>query len=318
MRHVHQFPRTLVIIPLCLVALLSACSTTTTPVVSNPPSQQATATGAPTVTTVPAAPPTAVPSPTSAPVTSCAMVSGFGSAGAIGAGSHFTEVSFPAHTVGFVQQTFEDNSFQFRIISACTNGTTTSAIRSYFASGLPPTGFAQSSTFPYHGSESSGCGDPDCWFKGTAHPSFEASRYISLEAITAVGSVVTYNLRLSITPLVFNNITIPGSNYYDFDLVDNTDVWWEQVTSTERAMAPVNGAKVANIGVTNFTNVTAAQLKGLSYSTTGIDGNNDSTNKLVAGDVWAVHTDGGHYVKVKVVTYAFNIVIDYVLYDYSF
>lgn len=315
MRHPHQFPRALAIITLCLVALLSACSTTTVTVVGNP-------TSLPTVTTATAAPTavqsTATPSPTSAPITSCAAVSGFGSAGAISAGSHFSEVGFPAHTVGFVKQTFENNSFQFRIISACTNGTTTSAINSYFSSGLPSTGFAQSSTFPYHGNASSACGDPYCWFKGTAHPSFQASRYISLEGVTAVGSVVTYNLRLCITPLIFNNITINGTDTYDFDLVDNTDVWWDQVTSTQRAMAPANGATLANIGVTNFANVTAVQLQGLSYSNTPIDGNNDSTNKLVNGDVWAVHTDGGHFAKVLVVTYGYNIVLDYVLYDYSF
>jgi hypothetical protein len=317
MRYSPKFPRTPAIIALCLVALLSACSTTTTTVVNNPPSQPSSAVTGPIATPAPSQPTTA-PAPTAIPVTSCAMAPGFGSAGSISAGSHFSEVTFPASTVGYVQQTLEDNSFQFRIISACTNGTTTSAIHSYFASGLPPSGFAQSSTYPYHGNASSACGDPYCWYKGSAHPSFQASRYISLESVKAVGSVVTYNLRLSITPLVFNNITINGTFEYDFDLVDNTDVFWEQVTSTMREMAPLHGAEVANIGVTNFTNVTAAQLQGLSYSTTPIDGNNDGTNELVTGDVWAVHTDGGHYVKVKVVTYGYNIVLDYVLYDYSF
>jgi hypothetical protein len=320
MRYSPKFPRTLAIIALCLVALLSACSTTTNTVANNPPSQPSSATTAPTATSALPQPaqPTTAPAPTAVPVTSCAMAPGFASASTISAGSHFSEVTFPPSTVGYIQQTFEDNSFQFRIISACTNGTTVSAINSYFASGLPPTGFAKSSTFPYHGSASSACGDPYCWYKGTAHPSFQASRYISLESVKAVGSVVTYDLRLSITPLVFNNITINGTFSYDFDLVDNVDVSWEIVSSTIRDMAPLNGAETANIGVTNFTNVTAAQLQGLSYSTTPIDGNNDGTNKLVAGDVWAVHTDGGHYVKVKVVTYGYNIVLDYVLYDYSF
>jgi len=246
------------------------------------------------------------------------MAPGFASAGTISAGPHFSEVTFPPNTVGYAQPAFEDNSFQFRIISGCTNGTTTNAILSYFASGLPSTGFAQSSSFPYHGNASSTCGDPYCWYKGSAHPSFQASRYISLESVTALGSVVTYNLRLSITPLVFNNITINGTFSYDFDLADNVDVSWEQVTTTVRDMAPLNGAEVANIGVTNFANVTAVQLHGLSYSSTPIDGNNDATNKLVNGDVWAVRTDGGHYVKVQVVTYGYNIVLDYVLYDYSF
>lgn len=311
----RQLPYVLTIFALCLIALTSACSTTTVYVTSKPKDLPSVTAPATAVGTAPIA---SVPTATHVPVTSCTQLSSFGSAGAISAGSHFPEVTFPAHTVGFVAQTFEDNSYQYRIISACTNGTTTSAINSYYASALPTTGFAQSSTFPYHGNASSACGDPYCWYNGTAHPSFQASRYVSLESVTAVGSVVTYNVRLGITPLIFNNITIKGTFEYDFDLVDNTDVWWEQVTSTQREMAPINGAKLANIGVTNFANVTASQLHGLSYSTSPIDGNNDSTNKLVNGDVWAVYTDGGHYVKVMVVTYGYNIVINYVVYDYSF
>jgi hypothetical protein len=317
MRHTYRFPRTLAIITLFLVVLLSACSTTTNSTANNPPGQQpglatATPTGLPTPTTPPA------PTATLAPVANCSQVSGFGSAGAISAGSHFTEVGFPSSTVGFVKQTFEDNSYQFRIISACTNGTTVSAIRSYYASKLPSTGFAQSSTFPYQGKASSACGDPYCWYNGSAHPSFQASRYVSLEYVTAAGSVVIYNLRLSITPLGPNNITIPGTNAYDFDLVDNPDVNWSIITSTQREMEPLNGSTLANIGVTNFANVTAVQLEGLSYSSTPIDGNNDSSNELVNGDVWAVHTDGGHLVKVLVVSYGYNIVLNYIVYEYTF
>ena len=42
------------------------------------------------------------------------------------------------------------------------------------------------------------------------------------------------------------------------------------------------------------------------------------SNKLVNSDVWAVHTDGGHLVKVLVISYGYNIVLDYVVYDYWF
>ena len=226
MRHPFPFPRTLAIIMLCSVALLSACATTANTTAGTPTGQpQPTGSAnAPTATSQP----TSGPTPTPVPVTSCAQVSGFGSAGSITAGSHFTEVSFPTNTVGFVQQTFEDNSYQFRIISACTNGTTASAIHSFYASGLPPTGFAKSSTSPYKGNPSSACGDPYCCVQGHAHPSFQATQYVSLESVTTRGSVVTYNLRLCITPLIFNNITIQGTYMYDFDLVDNPDVQWNR------------------------------------------------------------------------------------------
>src|SRR5215469_2439153 len=184
MRHPYQFPRALAIITVFLVVFLSACSTTTNSTANNPPGQQP---GLPTATTtgggqLPTATTSSPPTPTLAPVANCSQISAFSSAGAVSAGPHFTEVGFPSNTVGFVKQTFENNSFQFRILSECTNSTTVGAINSYYASNLPSTGFAQSSTFPYHGKASSACGDPYCWYNGSAHPSFQASRYISLES----------------------------------------------------------------------------------------------------------------------------------------
>ena len=267
--------------------------------------------------------PTATAPATAVPITSCAQVSGFGSAGPISTGARFSEVGFPANTVGSIQQTFETNSYQFRLISACTAGTTASSIHAHFSNSLPSTGFIQSLTFPYQGNLNAACGDPYCWYKGSAHPSFQASRYVSLENVTAVGSVVTYTLRLAITPLVFCNITIKGTYDYDFDLVDNPDVWWEIISSVQRQMVPKNGTTLADMGVTKLANVTYAQLTGLSYSTTPIDGNADPSNKLYPGVVWAVHTDSGHYVKVLVVGYGIDgnindITVNYVLYDFTF
>ncbi len=258
------------------------------------------------------------PTPTAVPVTSCSQLSGFGSAGSISAGPHFSEVSFHSNTVGFVAQKFETNNFQFEIINACTKSTTTSAIRSYYAGGLPTTGFVKSSTFPYKGNASSACGDPYCWYKDGSHPSFQARRYVSLENVTAHGSVVSYSLRLSIAPIVRTGVVIQGTYEYDFDLVSSPDVWWQQVSSTVRKMTPEHGATIVNIGVTNFTNVTLAQVKSKSFSTTPLDGNNDSSNQLVNGDVWAVHTDLGSYAKVVVTSYNYDITITYVWYEYSF
>ncbi len=310
---------------LLLLAGLGGCSAAASGgrTSTSTPSASATTDTAATMTAAAAGTPTAPATATSAPITSCAQVSGFGSAGSISTGSHFSEVSFPAHTVGVFRQTFETNSYQFRLISACTAGTTAAAIRAHFSNSLPPTGFIQSLTFPYQGNPNTACGDPYCWYKGSAHPSFQAGRYVSLENVSAIGSVVTYTLRLSITPLVFTNITIKGTYDYDFDLVDNPDVWWEIVSSVQRQMVPKNGATLADIGVTNLANVTYAQLTGLSYSTTPIDGNADPSNKLYPGVVWAVHTDSGHYVKVLVDGYgidgiANDITVNYVLYDFTF
>jgi hypothetical protein len=313
------------ILVMVFVMALSACSLASNPgptIEQSSTSSQTSTTGSPTAgtstdgTSTTGSP--ATPTPAPIPITKCSQVSGFSTAGTISTGSHFSEVSFHSNTVGFVAQKFETNNYQFEIINACTKSTTASAIRAYYASGLPTTGFLHISTFPYHGNASSACGDPYCWYKDGSHPSFQARRYVSLENVTVHGSVVSYSLRLSIAPIVRTGVVIQGTYHYDFDLVSNTDVWWEQVTSTERKMAPENGATIANIGVTNFTNVTVAQLKGKSYSSSALDGNNDSSNQLVNGDVWAVHTDLGSYVKVVVTTYGYNLTVTYVWYEYAF
>ena len=299
------------------VITLSACNFATNPTSTAEQSSTASPTSTTSASTG-GSPATATPTQPPVPVTNCSQVSGFGSAVSISAGSHFTNVSFQANTIGFIAQKFETNSYQFEIINACTKSTTVGAIHSYYASGLPSSGFAQSSTYPYNGNASAACGDPYCWFNASSHPSFQAGRYVSLEGVTAHGSVVTYSLRLSIAPIVRTGIVIQGTYHYDFDLVSNTDVWWEQVTSTIRKMAPENGATVANIGVTNFANVTYAQLKGKSYSASPLDGNDDSSNQLVNGDVWAVHTDLGAYVKVLVTSYGHDMTVTYVWYEYTF
>ena len=308
------------VLALALTALLSACSSSATGTTSaQTPTTTETATGGDGTPTSGSTPDSSA-TPTPTPVTSCAQVSGFSSAGSVSTGSAFSEVGFPANTVGFVKQLSETNSYQFKILSACTKGQSTGYIHTYFKSGLPSTGFAQSSTYPYKGNASAACGDPYCWYKDGSHPSWEARRYISLENVTSVGSVVTYDLRLSIAPLT-HMATIQGTYTYDLDQPTSDDVQWDQVTSTTRHMDPTNGATLVNMGSVSFKSVTVAQLKGLSYSTTPIDGS-DATNKLANGDVFAVHTGSGHYVKVQVVSTgpapSHTLSITYVLYDMSF
>jgi hypothetical protein len=77
------------------------------------------------------------------------------------------------------------------------------------------------------------------------------------------------------------------------------DIFWDQYTATTRAVVPINGARIANLGKVNFENVTQAQLKVLNYGVSGIDGS-DNSNVLVAGDVFAVSTKAGNFAKVLV------------------
>jgi hypothetical protein len=98
--------------------------------------------------------------------------------------------------------------------------------------------------------------------------------------------------------------TIPGTFEFDFDAgaliaPPSADVFWEQFTSTTRALEPIDGAEIVNIGIVSFAGVTVADLQALSYGTAGIDGS-DLSNILVPGDVFAVETNAGNFSKVLV------------------
>ena len=55
-------------------------------------------------------------------------------------------------------------------------------------------------------------------------------------------------------------------------------------------------------------------MNSLTYAAAPIDGNNDATNKLVPGDVFAVHTTQGTFAKVSVVAYGYDLQIQWVTY----
>jgi DNA-binding beta-propeller fold protein YncE len=95
----------------------------------------------------------------------------------------------------------------------------------------------------------------------------------------------------------------------DLGQMDKADIWWEQHDAVRRSMVPLGDAKIANIGVVNFNGVSAAELQGLSYSSTPIVGNDDATNHLVNGDVFAVITRSGNYAKVQVLNYGYDLTI---------
>ena len=92
------------------------------------------------------------------------------------------------------------------------------------------------------------------------------------------------------------------------------DIWWQQETAVQRKMTPISGAKIVNLGVKNFNQVTAIQLKDYSYNSNGINGNNDATNQLVNGDVFLAYTNKGNFAKVQVIQYGYDMQIQWVTY----
>ena len=92
------------------------------------------------------------------------------------------------------------------------------------------------------------------------------------------------------------------------------DIWWEQIDTVKRQMVPVGGAAIVNLGPVNFATVTPALLQTLKYSQTPIPGNNDISNQLVTGDVFAVLTNAGNLAKIHVVQYGYDMNIEWITY----
>lgn len=92
------------------------------------------------------------------------------------------------------------------------------------------------------------------------------------------------------------------------------DIWWEQIDNVKRQMVPAGGASIVNLGKVSFSAVTPAVLQTLKYDRTPIPGNNDATNQLVAGDVFAVLTNAGNFAKILVQQYGYNLNIQWVTY----
>ena len=111
--------------------------------------------------------------------------------------------------------------------------------------------------------------------------------------------------------------TLRGTWLFDFDAGHEGttgDVWWEQHTATRRSLEASGGARIVNLGHVNFANVTPALLQTLTYGTNGINGNNDATNLLTPGDVFAVRTNLGNYAKVQVVSYGYDLHLTWTTY----
>lgn len=100
---------------------------------------------------------------------------------------------------------------------------------------------------------------------------------------------------------------VTGTWSFDFDngvqgnfITDpGQDIFWEQFTSTTRAVVPENGAQIVNLGNVNFALLTLTNLQSLSFGTSQISGS-DVGNQLTFGDVFAIKTTDGNFAKAIV------------------
>lgn len=132
------------------------------------------------------------------------------------------------------------------------------------------------------------------------------------------GKLSCLNLFRPATVVSFGTAILKGTWTFNFDTgaegAPGPDVWWDQETTVLRQMLPMDAARIINIGVTNFNAITTDVLQKLTYGTTPISGNNDLTNRLVPGDVFAVLTNQGNFAKVEVLQYGYDLKIQWVTY----
>lgn len=133
-----------------------------------------------------------------------------------------------------------------------------------------------------------------------------AGKLSSLDLIRGYGDIASQGLA-----------TLHGTWIFDFDTgveVDYAgnaigDVWWRQKTNVKRQIERWSGAEIAYLGTLNFNSVSYADLQGVVFGTVPIIGNDDSTNLLVPGAMFAVRTNAGNYAKVRVESYGYNLQI---------
>lgn len=116
----------------------------------------------------------------------------------------------------------------------------------------------------------------------------------------------------SVSPLSAGTATIRGTWTFDFETGregGSGDVWWQQKTKVIRSLTPKGGTQFAYIGKTKFETISFDRLKALTYNRTPIEGNDDATNRLQQGTVFAVLTRQGNYSKVQVLDYGYNLKI---------
>lgn len=106
---------------------------------------------------------------------------------------------------------------------------------------------------------------------------------------------------------------------YDLDegveTQQGADLWWEQVTETERYLVPTNGACFAVIGQRDFDSITRDDLSRLPCFASKIDGSAASYGQVMDGTVILAVTSERRFTKFRVNQYGYDLVISWVTYS---
>jgi beta-lactam-binding protein with PASTA domain len=129
------------------------------------------------------------------------------------------------------------------------------------------------------------------------------------------------------TPVPLTELTLSGgsatvSGTSCFDVEDGAggcsgepDIWWEQIDAVQRRLSTWGGSMLAYLGFVDFDATSLEALQQQLYSQEPINGNDDATNLLTPGAVVAVLTSGGHYAKVRIDSYGYDLAISWLTYD---
>lgn len=129
---------------------------------------------------------------------------------------------------------------------------------------------------------------------------------------------VIYLVRPLVGTVSSGSATLQGTYLFDLDTGvegNSGDIWWEQVDAVVRQMVPQSGATLVNLGAVDYNALNSAALQALTYTSTPIVGNNDASNQLTPGDVFAVLTKTGNYSKVQVLAYGYDLQIQWETYQ---
>ena len=110
--------------------------------------------------------------------------------------------------------------------------------------------------------------------------------------------------------------TLRGTWLFDFDAGHegtSGDVWWEQHPRPGAAWRRAAGTD-RQPGPCQLRKRHARPAADAHLRDAGINGNNDATNLLTPGDVFAVRTNLGNYAKVQVVSYGYDLHLTWTTY----
>jgi hypothetical protein len=127
------------------------------------------------------------------------------------------------------------------------------------------------------------------------------------------GKLSRLNLTRTATVVTSGSATLLASYGFNLDtgVEDATgapltgDIWW----SPPAGMVRIGSAQMTNLGVTDFNGLTPDTLQSLPYAPTTLP-----QASFVVNDVFAVHTNGGNFSKVKIVASGLNLQIQWVTY----